>query len=176
VEGHAAIVSALGPNTLRPAPRAIADAYRTLFAAMHRFGVRRILALGTISVPDPADRFALSSALAIGAVRTLAKDAWRSIIEIAAAFDDDADGLDWTLYRVGGLGNGPEGDVIATYIGGEGYNSTVNRADVAKWLVEQVERDEPQFVGKRPLLCSKTAGLLSWRPGFKSILVDNAKS
>jgi nucleoside-diphosphate-sugar epimerase len=176
VAGHAAIISALGPNTVSPSPRAVADAYRALFAAMHAHGVRRILALATTSVRDPGDRFALTAAGPVFAVWAFAHAAWRSFVEVAAAFDEGADGLDWTLFRVGGLGDGAEGDVVATYIGGDGYRSVVNRADIAKWVVEQVEMDEPQWVGKRPLLCSRTASLLSWRPGFKSLLLQNAKS
>jgi hypothetical protein len=181
VANHDAIISALGPNTVAPNPSTVAAAYRTLFAAMRTHGVRRILALATTSISDPHDRFALLAAGPVLAVRAFAHGAWRSEVEIGAAFDElpkegEEGALQWTLFRVGGLGDGEEGEVEATYVGGEGYTSVVNRADIAKWVVEQVEMEEPQWVGKRPLLCSKTAGLFSWRPGFRSILLQNVKS
>jgi hypothetical protein len=147
---------------------------------MRAHGVRRVLALATTSVADPLDRFALTAAGPVLAVRAFAHSAWRSFVEVAAAFDElgaeEGAGVDWTLFRVGGLGDGAEGEVVATYVGGEGYRSVVNRADIAKWVVEQVETDEARWVGKKPLLCSAAAGLWSWRPGFSSILLHNAKS
>jgi hypothetical protein len=147
---------------------------------MRAAGVRRILSLATTSVSDPHDGFALTAAGPVLAVRAFANSAYSTFIEVAAAFDglaaDGGAALEWTLFRVAGLGNGAEGDVVATYVGGEGYRSAVNRADIAKWVVGQVELDEAQWVGERPLLCSQTAGLWSWRPGFSSILLHNAKS
>jgi hypothetical protein len=147
-----------------------------MFAAMRKHGVSRILGLGTISIHDPKnDHSALSSSLSVFAVRTVANSSWKSIINIGNVFTQDAEGLQWTLYRVGGLADGEESEVIVTSVGGEGYTSAVRRADAARWLVTQCDEygkdgKEVKFVGEMPLLCSKGTTLFSWRPGFGRIL------
>ena len=57
VDGADAVISALGPAIdpfLRSGP--LTEATRTIVAAMHESGVRRLIALATVSVPDPRDR------------------------------------------------------------------------------------------------------------------------
>jgi hypothetical protein len=153
-----------------------ANAYKCIFAAMRSHGVSRILALGTISIHDPKnDCFALPSALSVFAVRTVARSPWKAIVNVGTVFAQDADGLQWTLYRVGGLADGAEGEMVVTNVGGKGYTPAVRRADVARWLVTQCDEydkdgKEVKFVGEMPLLCSKGSTLLSWRPGFGRIL------
>jgi hypothetical protein len=85
------------------------------------------------------------------------------IVAVGRVFDEEAEGLDWTVYRVGGLANGEEGEVRATYVGEKGAASSVNRKDVAKWLVEQIESVEPQFVGQKPLISSPGVSWLQLR-------------
>ncbi|HSK59593.1 MAG TPA: NAD(P)H-binding protein, partial [Actinomycetospora sp.] len=57
IDGADAVISALGPAIdpfLRSGP--LTEATRTIVAAMHESGVRRLVALATVSVPDPRDR------------------------------------------------------------------------------------------------------------------------
>jgi hypothetical protein len=87
-------------------------------------------------------------------VRTVAHSAWKEIVAVGKLFDEEAEGLEWTVFRVGGLANG-EGDAVATYIGAEGATTSVHRIGIAKWLVEQVETDDGEWVRQKPLICSK---------------------
>lgn len=121
---------------------------------MRAHSVKRIFALGTFSVTDPKDKPPLSIRLAVWLVWMIVHSAWREIVAVGKLFDEEAQGLDWTVYRVGGLGNGPKGNVIATYVGAPRSIGSVERADIAKWLVQQVELPEPQYVREKPYLCS----------------------
>lgn len=52
---------------------------------------------------------------------------WTETVAAGKVFDKEADGLDWTVvtvYRVGGVGNGPEGEVTAIYVNGSGFSSS----------------------------------------------------
>ena len=57
VAGADAVISALGPP-IDPAisGSVLTDATRSVITAMHAHGVRRLVALATVSVPDPHDR------------------------------------------------------------------------------------------------------------------------
>lgn len=121
---------------------------------MREHNIKRIFALGTCSVPDPKDKPPLSIRLMIWGVWTIVHSAWKEIVAVGRLFDEEAEGLDWTVYRVGGLGNGPEGNVVATYVGAPGSTWSVERADIVKWLVEQVESIEPKYAREKPYLSS----------------------
>jgi hypothetical protein len=180
VEGQQIIISFLGPNSITVDSNLYATAYKTIFTAMRKHNVSRILALATVSVTAPTDSFALTSLLSVTAVWTVAHSAWKSMVNIGEAFSNEGDGLEWTVFRVGGLADGeesPEGDVLATVVGGAGYSATVRRADVARWVVRQCdgyekrgEGKETEWAGQMPLLCSRGSTLFSWRPGFGRIL------
>lgn len=94
---------------------------------------------------------------------------------MAETFEKEGEGIFWTIFRVGGLADGEEGEVVETSVGGAGYTGSVRRADVARWLVGQCEKYQEGVEGgqwdkEMPLLCSVGTGLFSWRPRFGRIL------
>lgn len=154
------IVSLIGANSLSNKPGTFSNAYGTLFAAMKKYNVKRVLGLGTISIPDAKDHFSLTVRLIVFLVWSVAHSAWKEVVSVGKVFDEEADGLDWTLFRVAGLANGEDVNVTTTHVNGPGFAMSINRAGIAKWLVDQVESEEPQFVGEKPYICTK--GIKPW--------------
>ena len=150
------VVSVLGPNQISLKAGTFTDAYRILFAAMRKHNVKRIFGLGTFSIVDPKDKPSWSTTLTVALVWGVANAAYNEIVAVGKVFDDEAGGLDWTLYRVGGLGIGSDTKVTATYVGWPEYASSVNRLGIAKWLVEQLESSEPQYLHEKPCLCTSS--------------------
>ena len=112
-----AVISLLGPPS-KPAWKRvevapILDGYRTIVAAMATHGVKRMVALGTPSITDPADRRepAFSLLVAIGKrIRPAAYTIMVGIGEIVRASD-----LDWTIVGVPSstTGRAPSGSMSA---------------------------------------------------------------
>ena len=65
----------------------------------------------------------------------------------------DRDDIQWGLFRVGGLTNGEEAPVNATYLGSGMDNTWISRASVARWVLDEVI--EAKWVGKAPYICNK---------------------
>lgn len=60
--------------------------------------------------------------------------------------------LQWTLFRVGRLTEGPEGPVTATHLGSGKDNMSISRASIARWVLE--EAVENRWVGQSPYICN----------------------
>ncbi|KAH6898894.1 hypothetical protein B0T10DRAFT_525872 [Thelonectria olida] len=120
------IVLLLGPNSLRISdPQLFADIYsKSVFPLMRERSVKRILAMGTISIYEPEDKPSLIRWFVVLVVRLLASIAYVNILNVGQAFRTDAQGLDWTVFRIAGI------------LGG---------ADEASWRRDRDERDT--FVG-----------------------------
>jgi hypothetical protein len=153
-----AIISILGPNSLKIQRFTFTDAYRRIFRLMEAHGVSRILAMGTISIYEPEDGFSMVRSLLVWLVWAVAHRAWEDIVSIGRLFDEEAtrDGLAWTIYRVGNLSNGKPGPVATGKVGDAGWSSWINRSEIAEWLVEQAEMETPQWVGMKPAISSST--------------------
>jgi len=154
-QGQDVIVSLLGPaGNVVGTP--FTDAYRLIFPLMKRWGVKRILAMGTASIPDENDGFSIMAFLGILLIRILANSAYRDIVSVGKVFDTEAtkDGLDWTIFRLGFLGNGPPKSSKAGYVGKNGWAMKNQRADVATWLINEVENDDSEWIRKRPAIWS----------------------
>ncbi|KAK1836104.1 hypothetical protein QBC39DRAFT_378225 [Podospora conica] len=160
-----AVLSLLGPSVQSPPadPTVFADFYRHLLAAMRAHGVRRILAMGTVSISDPMDSWSVLRAGMVGAVRMVAGGAYRSILGIGGVFSGEeavAEGVDWTVFRIGGIfgeegeeawrADREDGETYAGPVGGEGWTWWQKRAALGRWLVDQIEGGGEEWVGKMP--------------------------
>ncbi|MBY0539381.1 SDR family oxidoreductase [Patescibacteria group bacterium] len=148
IKGSDAVVSVVGPlgrqDTLIFAP-----AYELIISSMKKNGVKRLIALGTPSVPDAHDRFNLIFwALTFGVgliihhgytdMKTLGQDIRES-------------GLEWTIVRVPLLTNRPKkGKVSVGYFGNGVTWFRLTRADFADFLVKQLT--DKTYVGKAPAI------------------------
>ncbi|CEL02327.1 hypothetical protein ASPCAL03498 [Aspergillus calidoustus] len=164
------VLSLLGPNILdkNMEPTLFADMYKSsVFPLMRQHGVKRIYAMGTISLYRPEDHWVLSRSVVVTFVRLFANRAYQNIINLAKVFDEDADGLDWTVFRIAMIpGNADEeswrrdredGEAFAGPVGAKGWSISQTRAALARWLVDSVERGGDEWVGKMPAVCKKAA-------------------
>jgi hypothetical protein len=150
VDGADAVISALGPAIdpfLRSGP--LTDATRTIVDAMHGSDVRRLIALGTVSVPDPRDRPSVLERLVpvgIGLLIPGALEEVQGISEVVAT-----SGLDWTLARITAPIDIPSnGTLRAGFLGRDGVGTPMARTDIAAFLVDQL--DDSRFVGAAPAI------------------------
>ena len=135
LEGHDAVLSALGPpgpgrNTIT------SDSARATVAAMQSAGFDRLLVVGVAALfPD------------IGVFGHLLRSTLlRNIADDSAEMERivKASGLDWTIVRPPRLTNGPRrkhyGVADDRLPNGAGGNATISRADVAHFMLDNVEQ------------------------------------
>ena len=156
------VVSLLGPDGFRVSnPNLYGEFYRRLFPLLRQHGVRRILAASTPSADEPQDRFHLPTAVLVFLVRWLGPGAYKSVRGAAQAFQESAQGLDWTVFRLAYVPGHPDAEswradrerpVHAGYVGDGTWSLTINRSALARWLVDAVENEEAakKWVGKLP--------------------------
>ena len=139
VRGQDAVLSTLGaPALARTSVRA--DGAGVLVEAMERAGVDRLMSLSSMGVRE--------------SIEGLPFFLKRVVIPfyLRRAFDDHAaqeerierSSLDWTVVRPSSLGDGPATGSYehAETIGGKGYSYTIDRADVAGFMLEELERGD----------------------------------
>ncbi|KAK2873665.1 hypothetical protein FQN49_002180 [Arthroderma sp. PD_2] len=163
IKGQDAILSSIGPkNIFGDYGRQFSDGYRLIVKLMHEHGVRRILAMSTISSYDERDEFAFMRSAAYWTVYLLGRRSQREILGIESVFKEDGEGLDWTLYRVGVLGNSKEDGRVANagWVGDGRATIYLERRDWANWMIQEVEREEPMWVREMPVIYSPYPGIL----------------
>lgn len=157
------VLSLLGPNTLRlPEPSPYPGYYATLFPLMRKHSVKRILAMSTLSVYDPKDGTSLLRWFLVLFVRLFAGSAYRTVTGIARVFEEEAQGLDWTVYRIAVIPGGhdeeswkkdrEDGPVHAGYVADPGWQIYTRRGALARWLVDCAENGFEQWYGKLPAI------------------------
>ncbi|RDW86615.1 NAD(P)-dependent oxidoreductase [Aspergillus mulundensis] len=156
IKGTDVIISFLGPSGTRIANTPFPAFYARLFGLMREENVSRIIALSTFSVAHPRDRFSLLCRLLVSMLWVFGNSAWRNLVEVGRTFDEQATGLEWTLFRVGFLkdrDDGP-GRIVQGYVGDGRLGMGVNRVDVARWVVGQAGKERAENVGDKPGLSS----------------------
>lgn len=154
------VISLLGPTvsaTMMPwtIGDTFTDGYRRVMAEMRSSGVKRILAMGTMSIYVPEDKPSFGRAFLVWLVYLIAYAAWRQIIGISELFKNEAQGLDWTVFRIGNLGRGPVGEIAEGYIGDGNTSLGIQRSELAEWLVAEAEKDDSRWIKGFP--CVSTA-------------------
>ncbi|CAG9985188.1 unnamed protein product [Clonostachys byssicola] len=163
VSRSSAVLSLLGPNSLlNTDPEVYYNFYVLLFGLMREHQVRRVFAMSTISVWQPGDHFSLIRWLLVALVFVVAHYGWRTARAIARVFEEHAGGLDWTVYRIGGIPGGSDEESWRadredheTYegtIGAPGWSPQQRRAALARWLVDAVEDGKQEWVRKMPAI------------------------
>ncbi|KAF2963898.1 hypothetical protein GQX73_g9666 [Xylaria multiplex] len=162
-----AIISLLGPqiNDRIESPTFYGDIYKNnIFPLMRKHNVKRILAMGTVSIGRPEDSSTLLRPIIVLFVRLLASVAYQNIINVAATFQHEATDLDWTVYRIALIpGNSDEeswkkdreedgGKPFVGWIGKKGWTISTKRAVLTRWLADAVEGKADEWIGKMPAI------------------------
>ena len=145
-----AVISTLGPPIDRAASdHALTDGMRAIVAAMRRHDVRRLIALSTVSVPDPRDRPGILDRLVPVGIRALIPNALAEVQGITEAVTTS--GLDWTVVRMfAPVDNPPNGTLRVGYLGRDDLGVAMTRTDVAAFLVGQLT--DTTYVGAAPAI------------------------
>jgi uncharacterized protein YbjT (DUF2867 family) len=138
VRGADAVISALGPR-LGPGSRGtpVTDGTRNIVAAMQTEHVGRYIGLATPSVPDERDNPTLKAKVLPVVARLLFPNALHELVGMTTAATQSD--LDWTIARITRpTGGKPKGTVRAGFLGRDKVGSTMSRADIAAFLVDQL--------------------------------------
>lgn len=151
VAGCAAVVDLLAPER-GGLPDLRRQVVPGLVAAMRAGGVRRLVLLTGAGVRVPADTPKVADRLIVGVMRRVAAQTLEDAEQAVAALTSHDD-LDWTVVRAPRLLDGdPTGRARAFPGVGRGSSTSVRRADLARWLLEEVER--PAWVHQHPVVTS----------------------
>ncbi|MFP3801823.1 SDR family oxidoreductase [Paraburkholderia sp. SIMBA_027] len=148
VQGADAVISALGPNSLKvQGDKPVMHGLTHIIAAMKHAGVRRLIQISTAAYRDPKDGFAFKPHAFALLFKVIARKGYEDIKatgELVANSD-----LDWTLIRIPNLKDGPaDGGVDVGWYGKTKLGMKLSRGNLAKFLVDQVT--DKQFVRAAP--------------------------
>ncbi|MGY5777581.1 SDR family oxidoreductase [Rhizobium sp. LEGMi135b] len=148
VENADAIISALGPNSLKmKGDKPVMHGLSNIIAAMKQSGVRRLIQISTAAYHDPRDRFAFKAHAFVLLFKVIVRGAYEDIKATAELIVGS--GLDWTLVRIPNLKDAPaNGHVDVGWYGKTKLSMTLSRGNLAKFLVDQVK--DQAFVHAAP--------------------------
>lgn len=140
VTGADAVISVLG---LRGGSKnkPITQGIQNIITAMKKQNVRRLVITSTLSAKDPNDPLNFKTKTLVNLVKLTMHDAYEDIVSTAETVRNSE--LDWTIVRLTMLNNNPKsGKVKAGYVGKGEVGTWISRADVADFLLKQVEDTE----------------------------------
>jgi putative NADH-flavin reductase len=141
VDGANAVISALGPSLKRGAKGTpVADGTRHIVAAMEGAGVRRFVGLATPSIADPLDQPTLKGKILPKMAGLTMPNAMTELAGMTTAVTESD--LDWTIARITNPTDKPaKGTVRAGFLGRDKVGSSMSRADIARFLIDQLTDD-----------------------------------
>lgn len=142
ITGADAVISALGPNSLKAREkRPITRGVGTIISVMKELNVRRLIQVSTASHRDPKDGFDFKSQAFVMLLKLIVHSAYDDIKATAELVSNSH--LDWTLVRIPNLKNGPAtGQVDVGWYGKTKLGTKLSRGNLAKFLVDQVVAKE----------------------------------
>lgn len=148
IQGADAVISALGPNSLKTRDkRPIMRGVTTIISVMEELKVRRFIQISTAVYRDPKDGFDFKSQAFVMLFKLIVPKAQDDIKATAELISKSR--LDWTLVRIPNLKDGPAtGQVDVGWYGKTKLGMTLSRGNLAKFLVDQVMAKE--FVRAAP--------------------------
>ena len=140
IKGTDAVLSTLGPHG-RSKNKPITQGMQNIIAIMKKHGVRRLIITSTLSAKDPNDKPDLRTKGMVNLVKITMHGAYEDIVSVAETVR--ASDLDWTIVRLALLNNKPKtGKVKTSYIGRGEVGTRISRADIADFMLKQVEHME----------------------------------
>jgi len=138
IEGSDFVLSALGPMG-KPSDDELSDGIANILSVMEECGISRFVALSTTSAQDPQDVDGFRTKLRRGMIRRGRPTSYEQIVRYSQLIRDSR--CDWTLVRIASiLTDKPLSKQIrAGYLGRDAFRNTLSRADLAWFMLEQVE-------------------------------------
>lgn len=133
-----AVISVLGPTQNRPDYQ-VSQGLGHILAAMLAHGLRRLVVSAGAGVRMPEDRPGLVDRIIVGLLKRFSRHVYEDMVR-AVALVQAAD-LDWTIVRVPRLVDGPTSGQVRTGYVGQGTGMSLSRADLAAFLVQQLESE-----------------------------------
>jgi hypothetical protein len=91
--------------------------------------------------------------------------AYQCMQSVARVFREEAQGLDWTLFRITAIpgyadaeswAKDREHSTYVGYVGEKGWKYWTNRSGLARWLVDTVEQGQGIWIGQLPAVSDLT--------------------
>lgn len=154
IEGADAVISALGPNSIKvEGQRPVMNGLTNIITAMKKSGAKRLVQISTAAYRDPRDGFDFKAHAMVTVFRIIANKAYDDIKATGELVRDS--GLDWTLVRIPNLKDGPaSGSIDIGWYGQKKLASKLSRGNLAKFLVDQVPSRD--FVRAAPAIANLT--------------------
>lgn len=158
-----AIISLLGPTSKEYLGTQISELYEWMLTEIRTLPAEKrpyLLAMGTQSIVDPEDGFNLFTKLHILFIMWMAPGARVEIMGIKRVFMEEVTSkktdVDWTVYRLNLLKDWglPIDGTRDGYVGDAGWIATMDRAQLASWLLSEAEKEPGQrkWARKMPAL------------------------
>lgn len=157
LQGADAVLSTLGPSlsvgtAVRYHGTPITDGYKLILSEMVTKGIKRLVALGTVSNETSEDGHSLVRFGMVVAVWIFLHSAWKDIVELGKTIAA-SEGIDWTIARVAKLTGGDGGAVDAGFVGKGGTGTFLARKDLGKWYLDELENGK--WIHQMPVVYSK---------------------
>ncbi|CAG8316357.1 unnamed protein product [Penicillium salamii] len=130
----------------------LTNGYQLLIPKLASHKMSRVLILCTPSYRDQLDVETWKWRAGEWFMKIFSSGQYQEMVGVGKAVSS-AEGIQWGLYRVGGLTNGPEAPVETTYLGSGADQTWISRASVARWVLN--EATEGKWIGKTPYICNK---------------------
>jgi len=137
VRGANAVISVLGPRGGSKS-KPLTEGMQNIIAAMKKQGVRRLIISSTLSAKDPNDLPEFRARALVNLVKLTMHAVYEEIVSVAETVR--ASDLDWTIVRLTMLNDKPKsGKVRVGYLGKGEVGTWISRADIADFMLKQVE-------------------------------------
>ena len=136
ITGRDAVISVLGPTENKPT-YAITAGMEKILATMKKEGVERLIVSAGAGVSDPNDRPGLFNHLIHFLLRRFARYVYEDMVQTVAHVRDSE--LNWTVVRVPMLVDRPTVSKVRVGYVGKGIGSRLSRADLAQFLLQQLQ-------------------------------------
>lgn len=161
IHGADAVLSTLGPSLsvgtaiegLKSRGTPITNGYKIILSTMKEKGVKRLIALGTVSNETEKDGRSVVKWGMVTAVWIFLHSAWKDVVEFGKLIQN-SEGIEWTIARVAKLTSGNGGNVRAGYVGKEGSGVCLARKDLGRWYLDEYENGK--WIYQMPVVYSSS--------------------